>query len=44
MNVIICTVGTFLIYFLAKKVYKKWSYPFLNPLLLSTVVLIGSSI
>ena len=41
MNVIICTVGTFLIYFLAKKVYKKWSYPFLNPLLLSTVVLIG---
>ncbi|WP_338469510.1 LrgB family protein [Niallia sp. XMNu-256] len=40
MNMIIPTIGTFLIYILAKKVYKKWSYPFFNPLLLSTVTII----
>lgn len=41
MNMIIPTIGTFLIYYLAKKIYKKWSYPFLNPLILSTITIIA---
>jgi len=41
MSMIIGTAGTFLVYLLSKKVFQKWSYPFLNPLLVSTVVLIG---
>ena len=41
MKMIICTLITFSIYFLAKKAYKRWSYPFLNPLVVSTLVLIG---
>lgn len=41
MKMIICTLITFTIYFLAKKAYKRWSFPFLNPLVVSTLVLIG---
>ena len=42
MSMILATIGTFSIYFLAKKIYKRWSYPFFNPLLLSTAFIIGS--
>ncbi|WP_338447864.1 LrgB family protein [Niallia oryzisoli] len=41
MKIIICTAITFFIYMLAKKTYKKWSFPLLNPLVVSTLVLIG---
>lgn len=41
MNMIICTIVTFVTYFLAKRAYKKWSFPWLNPLIISTLVLIG---
>ncbi|WP_428908374.1 LrgB family protein [Niallia sp. Krafla_26] len=41
MSMMIAIIGTMTIYYLAKKVYKKWSYPFFNPLLLSTTVIIA---
>jgi len=41
MNMIIGTSITFIVYILAKKAYKKWSFPLLNPLVVSTLVLIG---
>ena len=40
MNMIIATAVTFCIYLVAKKAYKKWSYPFLAPLFVSPIVLI----
>ncbi|MBB6446409.1 LrgB family protein [Bacillus benzoevorans] len=41
MNMIIGTLITYIVYRLAKKVYQKWSFPLLNPLLVSPIVLIG---
>jgi predicted murein hydrolase (TIGR00659 family) len=41
MSMIITTLITFVVYQLAKKAYRKWSFPLLNPLLISPLVLIG---
>jgi predicted murein hydrolase (TIGR00659 family) len=41
MSMIIGTLITYIVYLLAKKAYRKWSFPLLNPLLVSPIVLIG---
>jgi len=40
MNMIAATIITYIVYHLAKKVYRKWNFPLLNPLLISPLVLI----
>lgn len=41
MNMIICTLGTFFIYQLSKKINRKLSLPLMNPLVISLIVLFG---
>ncbi|WP_071394538.1 LrgB family protein [Bacillus tuaregi] len=41
MNILFATAVTFIVYILTKKAYKKWSFPLFNPLVISTLIIIG---